>query len=46
MSESQIDCITDHEGFNTVCLNIWVMQAGYFTYRENYGDPSGKNVHE
>ena len=46
MSKSQIDCVTDHEGFEAVCLNVWVMQAAYFTYRQRYGELSGKTVHE
>ena len=32
-----IQCITDHEGFDVVCLNVWVLQASYFTYRQRYG---------
>ena len=30
-------CITEHEGFEAVCLNIWVLQAAYFLYRQQYG---------
>ena len=33
----EIACITDHEGFGAVCLNVWVLQAAYFTYRQRYG---------
>ena len=29
--------ITDHEGFSAVCLNVWVLQAGFFSYRYHYG---------
>jgi len=32
-----IKCITEHEGFEAVCLNVWVLQASYFTYRQHYG---------
>ena len=45
VSESEIQCITEHEGFEAVCLNVWVLQTGYFNYRQQYGgreDP----VHE
>ena len=34
---SAIQCITDHEGFDAVCLNVWVLQTSYFTYRYHYG---------
>ena len=40
-------CITDHEGFDSVCLNVWVLQTAYFNYREKYGDAEvEKSVHE
>ena len=32
-----IDCIIDHEGFEAVCLNPWVLEAAYFSYRHHYG---------
>ena len=32
-----LTCITEHEGFEPVCLNVWVLQAGYFSYRQHYG---------
>ena len=31
--QAQISSITEHEGFEPVCLNVWVLQAGYFSYR-------------
>ena len=31
-------CITEHEGFGTVCLNVWVQQTVYFQYYQQYGD--------
>ena len=30
-------CITDNEGFNAVCLNIWVLQTASFQYKHQYG---------
>jgi len=27
---SEPACITEHEGFHPVCLNIWVLQKAYF----------------
>lgn len=35
--DSDISCITQHEGFEAVCLNVWVLQAAYFNYRQQYG---------
>ena len=43
---SKISCITDHEGFDSVCLNAWVLQAAYFSYRYHYGDAEEKDIHE
>ena len=36
-SDSEVTCITEHEGFYPVCLNIWVLQTAYFEYRQSYG---------
>ena len=35
MSESgtEIGCVVDHEGFEAVCLNLWVLQTAYFMYK-------------
>ena len=45
-SESEVRCITEHEGFESVCLNVWVLQAAYNSYRYHYGDSDEKDVHE
>ena len=34
---NSVVCITSHEGFENVCLNVWVLQAAYFSYRQEYG---------
>lgn len=36
-TSSQVRCITEHPGFSSVCLNIWVLQAAYSQYRQHYG---------
>ena len=28
-------CITEHPGFNEVCLGIWGLQTAYFNYRQH-----------
>lgn len=33
-----LPCITKHPGFNTVCLDVWVLQTAYYEYRERYGN--------
>ena len=35
-------CITEHEGFNAVCLNMWVLQTTYYQYKQQYGKHSKK----
>jgi len=35
-------CITEHEGFNAVCLNIWVLQTAFYQYKQQYGKQSEK----
>jgi len=47
-NDSEVSCITQHEGFEAVCLNRWVLQAGFFQYRERYGgsDIRSEPVHE
>ena len=39
-------CITEHEGFDSVCLNVWVLQAAYFNYRYHYGNTEEREIHE
>ena len=40
-------CITEHEGFDAVCLNRWVLQTAYYQYKQQYGRRSDKpEVHE
>lgn len=45
-SDSNISCIVEHEGFQPVCLDLWVLQAAYFSYRSRYGDAMEKSMHE
>ena len=36
-SDEPVMCIAKHKGFDAVCLNVWVLQAGLFSYRYHYG---------
>ena len=29
-------CITLHPGFNTVCLDRWVLQAALYSFKQHY----------
>ena len=43
-SELKLPCITDHEGFAAVCLNVWVLQTAYYQYRQHYGSSAPKSI--
>ena len=47
-NENEVPCIIDHDGFEAVCLNRWVLQTGFFQYRQQYGtsDIRSEPVHE
>ena len=38
-----LQCITEHPGFSTVCLDVWVLQTAYFQYQQQYGVQNGLN---
>ena len=31
-----VACITDHPGFQSVCLDQWVLQTAWLTYKQHY----------
>lgn len=35
-SEEIINCITEHSGFNPVCLNTYVLETAYYQYKQQY----------
>ncbi len=37
-NESDITCIINHDGFNPVCLDVWVLQMAYTAYKHRYGE--------
>ena len=47
-SANRITCITEHEGFDSVCLNVhvWVLQAAYLNNRYHYGNTEEREIHE
>ena len=44
--QNDVECITDHEGFESVCLDVWVLQTAYHNYRQKYGDVEDKSINE
>ena len=47
LEETGTSCVTEHEGFDAVCLNRWVLQTAYYQYKQQYGKQSGEaEVHE
>ncbi len=46
-NESDITCIVNHDGFDPVCLDVWVLQMAYTAYKHKYGEPDEeKEVHQ
>ena len=35
--DSPVSCVTEHQGFNPVRLNIHVLQTAYFAYKQIHG---------
>ena len=40
LGDTSVISITQHPGFASVCLNVWVLQAAYFQYRQEHGVPA------
>ena len=36
-SSAGVGCIILHPGFQSVCLDPWVLQTAYYSYRQHYG---------
>ncbi|XP_071511575.1 uncharacterized protein [Diadema antillarum] len=39
-----LDCITEHPGFLTVCLDEYVLETAYFQYHAQYGGGARQNA--
>ena len=44
--ETPVLCITEHPGFNTVCLDVWVLQTSYYQYRQYHHGSQIASVNE
>ncbi len=38
MELETVCCITSHPGFQSVCLDVWVLQTAYYSLRQHYGN--------
>lgn len=36
MKNDEVECITDHPGFEPVCLNTYVLDTAYNQYKQQY----------
>ena len=36
-TEVQMTCITEHPGFQSTCLDVWVLETAYYAYRQQHG---------
>ena len=42
-----VPCITLHPGFQTACLDVWVLQIAYYSFRQHYGEAAQQGaIHE
>ncbi|CAH3033442.1 unnamed protein product, partial [Porites lobata] len=39
-TEVQVSCITEHLGFQSTCLDVWVLETEYYAYRQQHGTDS------
>ncbi|KAK2556982.1 hypothetical protein P5673_020826 [Acropora cervicornis] len=35
--ESHMKCVTEHPGFQSTCLDVWVLETAHYAYRQQYG---------
>lgn len=36
-AETQLNCITEHPGFQSTCLDVWVLETAYYAFKQQYG---------
>lgn len=47
MEEENLEgCITTHPGFQSVCLDRWVLQTAYLHYKQDYGHMAATQTNE
>lgn len=35
--DQQFECITQHPGFHSTCLDVWVLETAFYAYRQHHG---------
>ena len=35
--DKQTKCITEHPGFQSTCLDVWVLETAYYAFRQQHG---------
>lgn len=43
---TELKCITEHPGFTSICLDIYVLQMAYVRYKRQWGHLEGDNTNE
>ena len=43
--EVQMHCITEHPGFRSNCLDVWVLETAYYAFRQQHGSDN-RSGHE
>lgn len=43
---SEAQCITQHEGFDAVCLNPYVLEVAYYQYRQQHDEHHDVRQHK
>ncbi len=46
LEDPTVTCITNHPGFETVCLDVWVLQTAYYQFRQEHGPYVAATLHE
>ena len=46
MEDYEVNCITQHPGFNSVCPDVHVLQTAYFGYRQDHGHHHDERTHK
>ena len=41
LADLDIRCMTEHPGFEAVCLNEYVLETAYYSYRQHHGQHDG-----
>lgn len=45
VEDENIQCICEHPGFSTVCLDCYVLETAFYEYRQKYGLLPEEDIH-